>query len=94
MVVCEEMFIWSKLGQNPSEIHVGTFARIKNLIWDQLQATKAEIIQSSAIFSCLCKTEGLKGISNALNKVLYLASAMEYADSDNKILFTGIPLRW
>ena len=41
-----EMFIWSKLGQNPSDIHVGTFARIKNLIWDQLQATKAEIIQS------------------------------------------------
>ena len=35
-----------KLGQNPSHIHVGTFARIKNLIWDQLQATKAEIIQS------------------------------------------------
>ena len=41
-----EMFIWSKLGQNPSDIHVGTFARIKNLIWDQSQATKAEIIQS------------------------------------------------
>ena len=41
-----EMFIWSKMGQNPSNIHVGTFARIKNLIWDQLQATKAEIIQS------------------------------------------------
>ena len=41
-----EMFIWSKLGQNPSDIHVETFARIKNLIWDQLQATKAEIIQS------------------------------------------------
>ena len=41
-----EMFIWSKLGQNPSHIHVETFARIKNLIWDQLQATKAEIIQS------------------------------------------------
>ena len=37
---------WSKLGQNPLNIHVGTFARIKNLIWDQLQATKAEIIQS------------------------------------------------
>ena len=37
-----ETFIWSKLGQNPSDIHFGTFARIKNLIWDQLQATKAE----------------------------------------------------
>ena len=37
-----EMFIWSKLGQNPSE----TFARIKNVISDQLLATKAKIIQS------------------------------------------------
>ena len=35
-----------KIGPNPSDIHVGTFARIKNLIWDQLQATKAEMIQS------------------------------------------------
>ena len=41
-----EMFIWSKLGQNPLEIDIRSFARIKNLIWDQLQATKAEIIQS------------------------------------------------
>ena len=41
-----EMCIWSKLGQNPSEIDVRTYARIKNVIWDQLLATKAEIIQS------------------------------------------------
>ena len=41
-----EMFIWSKLGQTPLEMHIRTFARIKNLIWDLLQATKAEIIQS------------------------------------------------
>ena len=34
-----EMFIWSKLD-------VRTFARMKNVIWDQLLATKAEIIQS------------------------------------------------
>ena len=27
-----------------------------------------------------------------LNKVLYLASAMECADGDNKIVFTGMPL--
>ena len=40
------MFIWSKLGQNPSQIEVRTFARVKNLMWDQLLATKAEIIQS------------------------------------------------
>ena len=41
-----EMFIWSKLGQNPLGIDVRTFARMKNVIWDQLLATKAEIIQS------------------------------------------------
>ena len=40
------MFIWSKLGQNPSQIDVRTFARVKNLIWDQLLATVAEIILS------------------------------------------------
>ena len=41
-----EMFIWSKLGQNPSQIDVRTFARVKNLIGDQLLAVKTEIIQS------------------------------------------------
>ena len=41
-----KLFIWSKLGQTPLEMHIRTFARIKTLIWDQLQATKAEIIQS------------------------------------------------
>ena len=40
-----EMSIWSKLGQNPLEIDVRSYARIKNVIWDQLLATKAEIIQ-------------------------------------------------
>ena len=33
------MFIWSKLGQNLSEMEVTTFARIKKVIWDQLLAT-------------------------------------------------------
>ena len=41
-----EMFIWSKLGQNPLEMDVKTFARIKKVIWDQLLAAKAETIQS------------------------------------------------
>ena len=41
-----EMFIWLKLYQNPPEMDVWTFARVKNVIWDQLLATKAEIIQS------------------------------------------------
>ena len=45
-----EMFISSKLGQNPSEMDIRTFA-IKNVIWDQLLATKAEVIQSQAVFS-------------------------------------------
>ena len=33
-------------GENWAEIDVRTFARIKKVIWDQLLATKAEIIQS------------------------------------------------
>ena len=41
-----EMFIWSKLGENLLEMEVRRFARIKKVIWDQLLATKAEIIQS------------------------------------------------
>ena len=41
-----EMFIWSKWDQNPLEMDVRTVARIKNVIWDQLLAAKAEIIQS------------------------------------------------
>ena len=40
-----KMSIWSNLGESPSQMGVRTFARIKNLIWDQLLATKAEIIQ-------------------------------------------------
>ena len=40
------MFILSKLGQNLSEMDARTFAKIKRVIWDQLLATKAEIIQS------------------------------------------------
>ena len=35
-----------KLAQNLSEMDVRTFARIKRVIWDQLLAVKAEIIQS------------------------------------------------
>ena len=40
------VFIWSKLGHDLSEMEVRTFARIEKVIWDQLLATKAEIIQS------------------------------------------------
>ena len=40
------VFICWKLGQNLSEMDVRTFARIKKVIWDQLLATKAGIIQS------------------------------------------------
>ena len=44
------VFIWWKLGQNLFEIDVRTFARTKKVIWDQLLATKAEIIQSYCTF--------------------------------------------
>ena len=70
---------------------VRTFVRMKNLIWDQLLATKAEIIQSLAVFSfCVrngrfCNLEFLflftfEGNIQCAKKVLRLA--MEYADGD------------
>ena len=39
-----ERLISSNLGLNPSWMDARTFARIKNLIWDRLLATKAEIM--------------------------------------------------
>ena len=44
--VTEEWLFGIKLGQNLSEMDVRTFAMIKKVIWDQLLATNAEIIQS------------------------------------------------
>ena len=55
MASAREMFIWSKLGQNLSEVEVRTFARIKKVIWDQLLATKVEIIQSKLYFHFACE---------------------------------------
>ena len=49
-----EMFIWSKLGENLLEMEVRRLARIKKVIWDQLLATKAEIIQSKLYFRFAC----------------------------------------
>ena len=49
-----EMFIWSKLGENPLRMEVRRFARIKKVIWDQLLATKAESIQSKLYFRFAC----------------------------------------
>ena len=39
-----ERLVRSNLGKHPSRMETRTFGRIKNLIWDQLLATKAEII--------------------------------------------------
>ena len=52
-----EMFIWSKLGQNPSEIDVRSYARIKNAIWDQLLATKTEMFRVKLSFRVCAKQE-------------------------------------
>ena len=42
--------IATKLGQNLSDIEFRTFARIKKVIWDQLLASKAEIIKGKLYF--------------------------------------------
>ena len=49
-----EMFIWLKLVENLQEMEVRRFARIKKVIWDQLLATRAEIIQGKLYFHFAC----------------------------------------
>ena len=84
-----------KLGQKSFGDGRRTFARIKYLNWDQLLATKAEIIQNLAVFSfCVGnrRTEFLflftcKGNIQCAKKVLRLA--MEHRTVINKIVFTS-----
>ena len=65
---------------------VRTFARIKHLIWDQLLASEADIIQESGMFALFLFT--FKGNTQCAKKVLRLA--MEYADSDKcKIVYSS-----
>ena len=84
-----------KLGQKSFGDGRRTFARIKHLNWDQLLATKAEIIQNLAVFSfCVrnrrfCNPEFLflftcEGNIPCAKKVLRLA--MEHRTVINKIV--------
>ena len=50
------LFILSKLGPNLSEMKVTTFARVKKVIWDQLLASKAEIVKGKLYFLLRVKT--------------------------------------
>ena len=50
------MCIYSKLGQNLSEMEARTFVSIQRVNWDHLLAFKAEIIQNQALFLFLCRT--------------------------------------
>ena len=49
---------WAKISRRCMDVRI--FARKRKLIWDQLLATKAEIIQSSAVFSFAFETPQLK----------------------------------
>ena len=64
------MFIWSKLGKNPLRMEVRTLARIKKVMWDQLLATKAEIIQSKLYFrfACIMPELSLERLTRGHNK--------------------------
>ena len=53
-----EVFIWSKLGKNLLKMEVRTLARINKVIWDQLLATKTDIIQSKLYFRFACVLRG------------------------------------
>ena len=65
-----EMFIWSKLGKNQLRMKVRTFARIKKVVWDQLLATKAEIIQRKLYFrfACIMPELSLERLTRGHNK--------------------------
>ena len=52
------MFVWSKLGKNLLKMEVRTLARINKVVWDQLLATKADIIQSRLYFCFACVLRG------------------------------------
>ena len=61
--------IATKLGQNLSEIEFRTFARIKKVIWDQLLATKAEIIKGKRYF--LLRVTFLNKVRLELQSVIF-----------------------
>ena len=65
-----KMFIWSKLGENSLRMEVRTFARIKKVIWDQLLATKVEIIQRKLYFrfACIMPELSLERLTRGHNK--------------------------
>ena len=50
MAADERNVYLAKIGQIPSEMDARTYARIKNVIWDQLLATKAEIVHTYDVF--------------------------------------------
>ena len=64
------MFIWSKLGENLLEMEVRRFARIEKVMWDQLLATKAEIIQRKLYFrfACIMPELSLERLTRGHNK--------------------------
>ena len=62
--------IATKLGQNLSEIEFRKFARIiKKVIWDQLLATKAEIIKGKRYF--LLRVTFLNKVRLELQSVIF-----------------------
>ena len=87
-----------KLGKKSFRDGRRTFARIKHLNWDQLLATKAEIIQNLAVFSFCVRNRRFcnllflflftcEGNIQCAKKVLRLA--MEHRAVINKIVFTS-----
>ena len=72
------MFIWSKLGKNLLKMEVRTLARIKKVIWDQLLATKADIIQSKLYFHFACVLRGQQSHSSRLFKQMLTFSTYQH----------------
>ena len=85
------MFIWSKLGQNPSQIDVRTFARVKNLIWgwNSPELSCIFVAVQNRRWFCNLKFLFLFTFPEYLTRVLPPVLAMECPTVIKKIVFTS-----
>ena len=85
------MFIWPKLGQNPSQIDVRTFARVKNLIWgwNSPELSCIFVAVQNRRWFCNLKFLFLFTFPEYLTRVLPPVLAMECPTVIKKIVFTS-----
>jgi len=80
-------FICSKLGQNLSEMEVGTFLRIQRVIWDHLLVFEAEIIQKQALFQFLVLNNSRRIIMSSSQLCSLLCFSFVLVSSPPRLFF-------